>query len=196
MPTDREHDLRSGGRSDAEIAPCVRWGSASLGRLSRPGSSDPSRSRRRVIWRVFECGFDRKERVAYICVMVQSFNNPPATPKRALRRRAKLDTLLDPDLFKALSDPNRATLLACLIKCGRACSASEVAECCSVDFSMVTRRLSALACAGALDAHKKGRTVWYTANSGELAATFRKLADAIDEWATRSQCADASCRKD
>lgn len=115
-----------------------------------------------------------------------------ATPKHAFKKRARIDKLLDPELFKALSDPKRARVLACLIKCARPCSVTEVAECCSVDFSMVARQLSALAKAGLLDADKQGRTMWYTARNEHLSLTFRALADSIDEWDAQP-CTDGSC---
>jgi len=105
-----------------------------------------------------------------------------ATPKHASKKRAKIDKLLDPELFKALADPKRVRVLACLIKCARPCSVTEVAECCSVDYSMVARQLSALAKADLLDADKEGRTMWYTARNEHLSHTLRALADSIDEW--------------
>lgn len=128
----------------------------------------------------------------YTCTMTQVFKKLP-TPKHASKKRARIDKLLDPEFFKALADPNRARVLACLIKCSRPCSVTEVAECCSVDFSMVARQLSALAKAGILDASKEGRTMWYTAKNEHLSETFRALADAIDEWDT-NPCTDGSCR--
>ncbi|MGP1347553.1 MAG: ArsR/SmtB family transcription factor [Phycisphaerales bacterium] len=106
----------------------------------------------------------------------------PSTPRQAVRRRGAVDARLDPALFKALSDPTRVRLLACLIKCDRACSVSEVAACCSVDFSVVARHLGLLARSGLLDARKEGRTMWYSARSAELAGSLRALADAIEEW--------------
>ena len=93
-----------------------------------------------------------------------------------------------------LGEPTRAKLFACLVKCGRPCSVTEVAECCSIDFSMVARHLGALARAGALDANKVGRTVWYAAKSDDLAARLRDLADAIDEWQGGDACGgDQAC---
>ncbi len=115
-----------------------------------------------------------------------------ATPKHASKKRAKIDKLLDPELFKALADPNRARVLACMIKCARPCSVTEVAECCSVDFSMVARQLSVLAKAGILDANKEGRTMWYTARNEHLSDVFHALAEAIEEWSAHP-CADGSC---
>ncbi|MCC7389129.1 MAG: winged helix-turn-helix transcriptional regulator [Phycisphaerales bacterium] len=115
---------------------------------------------------------------------------PPASPRHAARRRATVDKLLDPDLFKALADPTRLKLLACLIKCGRRCSVTEVAECCSVDFSVVARHLALLARAGILDAEKEGRTMWYAPRCPDLCARFRALADAIEVWCGSAECCD------
>ncbi|VAX42486.1 hypothetical protein MNBD_PLANCTO03-1452 [hydrothermal vent metagenome] len=109
-------------------------------------------------------------------------STPPASPRQAARRKATVDRLLDPDLFKALSDPTRLKLLACLIKCGRPCSVTEIAECCSVDFSVVARHLAHLAREGLLTAEKQGRTVWYAPCCPDLTRRLRDLADAIDEW--------------
>jgi len=126
--------------------------------------------------------------MAYTGVMASAIQQHPTTPKRAARQRSKLDRLLDPDFFKVLGEPTRARLFACLVKCGRPCSVTEVAECCSIDFSMVARHLGALARAGVLDASKEGRTVWYSAKSGEIAARLRDLANAIDEWRGEDAC--------
>ncbi len=101
--------------------------------------------------------------------------------------------MLDPELFKALSDPTRLKLLACVLKCCRGCSVTEVAACCSVDFSVVARHLSVLARAGLLSATKDGRTVWYAPQGNALAERFRRLADAIDEW-TPAQCCNPSTK--
>jgi ArsR family transcriptional regulator len=113
----------------------------------------------------------------------------PATPRQAARRSAPLDKALDAGLFKALSDPTRLRLLASLAKCGRMCSVSEVAECCSVDFSVVSRHLAMLADAGILDSHKQGRTVLYQVRYGHLGKTFRALARAFNDCC----CIDGSC---
>ena len=72
-------------------------------------------------------------------------------------------------------------MLACLAKCGRACSVGEVAECCSVDFSVVSRHLAILARAGVLEANKAGRTVTYSVRFAHLAGVFRSLAVAIEQ---------------
>ena len=118
------------------------------------------------------------------------------SPSSASRRRAAIDRGLDTDLFKSLSDPTRARLFACLLKCGRTCSVSEVAECCDVDFSVVSRHLARLSSDGVLTSEKRGRTVWYEPRWDELSTKFRALADAIDEWRpdeTGDCCEDGCC---
>lgn len=121
-------------------------------------------------------------------MMTQIRTRRPASPKQAAACCRPIDGLLDAALFKALSDPTRVSLLACLAKCGRACSVGEVAECCSVDLSVVSRHLAALADAGVLEAEKKGRTVFYRVRFRELSGALRALSGAIEEC-----CPDQSC---
>ncbi|MEM1329886.1 MAG: metalloregulator ArsR/SmtB family transcription factor [Planctomycetota bacterium] len=129
--------------------------------------------------------------------MASPIEQATPSPKQASRRRSRFDRILDPELLKALAEPTRARLLSCLLKCGRPCSVTEVAECCSIDFSMVARHLATMARAGLLKSEKKGRTVWYTAAGPELAAHFRDLADAINELKPEScgcdPCSDGCC---
>lgn len=106
---------------------------------------------------------------------------PPATPKQAAACCGPIDDLLDPELFKAFSDPTRVSLIACIAKCGRGCSVGEVAECCSVDLSVVSRHLAMLARSGVLEATKDGRTVNYRVRYSELCRLLRSLADALEE---------------
>jgi ArsR family transcriptional regulator len=105
----------------------------------------------------------------------------PDTPKEAAASKGRIDARLDPVLFKALSDPTRLSLLACIAKCGRGCSVSEVAECCSVDLSVVSRHLAVLAHAGALEPTREGRIVRYRVRYSELVESLRGLADALEE---------------
>jgi ArsR family transcriptional regulator len=123
--------------------------------------------------------------------MTQTSNRRPATPKQAAARPSPLDARLDPALFKALGDPTRVSLLACIAKCGRGCSVSEVAECCSVDFSVVSRHLAILAQSGALEATKEGRVVRYRVRYAELASSLRSLADALE--ACGPDCVACEC---
>lgn len=115
----------------------------------------------------------------------------PRTPRQAAACCRPVDDLLEPALFKALGDPTRVRLLACVAKCGRACSVSEVAECCSVDLSVVSRHLQALARAGVIEPSRSGRTVSYAVRYSEVVAKFRALADAIQECAPeKSPCCE------
>ncbi len=102
------------------------------------------------------------------------------TPKEAANIVAALDNLLVTELFKALSDDTRNLLLSCLSKCGRACSVSEIAECCAVDLSVVSRHLSILEAAGVLESQKTGRTVFYSVKFEDLSKIFRDLANAFE----------------
>lgn len=104
-----------------------------------------------------------------------------------------IDRQLDVRLFKALSDPTRLLLLACLAKCGRPCSVSEIAECCSVDISVVSRHLALLARAGAIEPTKNGRTVFYQVQYRTLSRTLRKLADSIDQCCAEKDSGNCLC---
>ena len=101
------------------------------------------------------------------------------TPKQAAKCCAPVDKLLDPELFRSLCDPTRLKLLACLAKCGRPCPVTEVAACCSVDLSVVSRHLAILEKAGVLESAKDGRTVYYAVRYESLSKTLHALADAI-----------------
>jgi ArsR family transcriptional regulator, arsenate/arsenite/antimonite-responsive transcriptional repressor len=83
-------------------------------------------------------------------------------------------------LFKALCDPNRIAILARLAECGRPCSVSEVSQCCPVDLSVVSRHLTLLRDAGALESRKLGKEVQYVVRTAWLVATLRSLADALE----------------
>lgn len=126
----------------------------------------------------------------YTCIMVQvSTSRPttraaapaaPTTPKAAARRRDELGALLDPDFFAALADPNRARIVACIARCRRACAVGEIAGCCALDLSVVSRHLKALAAAGILAAEKDGRSVRYRLRTADIAARLRGLADQFE----------------
>lgn len=112
--------------------------------------------------------------------MTQVNKQRPKTPKHASSCCATLDELLDADLFKALGDPTRLKLLSCLARCARACSVTEVAECCDVDFSVISRHLALLADAGILSANKEGRTVFYEVRYRDFAKQLKALAKELE----------------
>ena len=130
--------------------------------------------------------------------MTQVRTRKPMSPKQAAACCRAVDDLLDPSLFKALSDPTRTKLLTCLVKCSRPCSVTEVADCCHVDFSVVSRHLALLEKAGLLTATKEGRTVSYTVQYASLCRTLRNLASAIEECcpaADAKSCKGNCCGK-
>ena len=110
----------------------------------------------------------------------------PLTPKQAAACSLPVDHLLDPEWFKALCDPTRARILACLIKCARPCTVSEIAECCIVDLSVVSRHLQVLERAEIIASVKQGRTVSYHVCTAEICANLRNLANAIETCTPQS----------
>lgn len=115
------------------------------------------------------------------------------SPRQASRIRLPIDRALDPSLFRALADETRIRLLGCIIKCGRACTVSEIAKCCSVDLSVVSRHLKILQDASLLSAKRAGREVWYTARSAEFVQTLRQVAQCVEACGLR---APACCGDD
>lgn len=91
-----------------------------------------------------------------------------------------IEGLLNPYLFKALGDPNRILLLARLAQCRIPCSVSQIAECCPVDLSVVSRHLATLRDAGILKGQKRGKEVHYSVRYPDLVRTLRGIADAIE----------------
>jgi DNA-binding transcriptional ArsR family regulator len=92
---------------------------------------------------------------------------------------AGLERWLSPALFKALADPNRVAILVALSDGGRERTVSDVAACCPVDLSVVSRHLRTLRDAGVLDARKQGKEVLYRVRFDALVAMLRNLADAL-----------------
>ena len=113
--------------------------------------------------------------------MVQVYKHAKS-PKHAARRAEEIDVLLDVELFRALGDFTRVRLLSCLAKCGRPCSVSEVAECCSVDFSVVSRHLALLARAGVVISSKSGRVVSYQVQYKKVSGILKQLAEAFEKY--------------
>lgn len=88
--------------------------------------------------------------------------------------------ILSPALFRALADPGRVELLARLSTCCSAKTVSEIATWVPQDISVVSRHLACLRDAGVLEATKRGKEVLYVVNTGALAATLRRIADALE----------------
>lgn len=100
----------------------------------------------------------------------------------------ELSSLLLPDLFKALSDPNRVAILASLAEKADERTVTDVATCCPVNISVVSRHLRTLREAGIVEAEKRGKEVYYRVRLKDLTALLRNLADALDAC-----CPDGVC---
>ena len=104
-------------------------------------------------------------------------NDRPAQPDDC---RTALGDELRPELFRALCDPNRLTLVARLATASHPLTVTEAGTCCGVHISGVSRHLAMLRDAGVLKATKQGREVRYELDTGELVAGLRRLADALE----------------
>ncbi len=87
---------------------------------------------------------------------------------------------LSPGLFKALGDPNRLAILVALSDGGRERTVSDVAGCCPVDLSVVSRHLRTLREAGVVEARKQGKEVLYRVRFDAVVRILRSLADALE----------------
>jgi ArsR family transcriptional regulator len=109
-------------------------------------------------------------------MMTQISKSRMPTPKDAVSGLKEFNAVLDAGFFKALSDPTRLRLLGCLTGCARPCSLGEIAECCSIDLSVVSRHMSQLADAGIVLTEKRGRSVMFTTNFQFVADSFHRMA--------------------
>lgn len=92
-------------------------------------------------------------------------------------------------VFKALSDPNRLTLLWNLAECRVADCVGSIAECCPVDLSVISRHLSVLRKAGLVSAERMGKEVRYALNRDFIVKFLRSLADSIEDCCPQgSEC--------
>lgn len=107
------------------------------------------------------------------------------TPQRPTATLAKH---LQTDLFRALCDPTRAEVLRRLAGAHRPQTVTEIAHCCGVHISGVSRHLAVLRRAGVVHAVREGRQVRYQLDCENVARTLRGLADALD--ACRAACCE------
>ncbi|MEM7082486.1 MAG: hypothetical protein AAF465_07100 [Pseudomonadota bacterium] len=84
-------------------------------------------------------------------------------------------------LLKTLGEFNRLSLVCELCQCDLPQNAMCLCECCSVDSSVASRHLKALAQEGVVQVEKKGRERMYSLNRSDLANKLRSLADYIDD---------------
>lgn len=89
---------------------------------------------------------------------------------------------LDPNLglLRALGDPSRWAVLCRLAVAPAPLTVTEVASCCGVHLSGVSRHLSLLARAGVVSRVKQGREALYHLNTATIIKELRRLATAIE----------------
>ena len=104
-------------------------------------------------------------------------SNYPLGGHRCCRR---LEKTISPGFFRALSDPTRLDLLVQLSGCRRACTVTEIANCCPVDVSVVSRHLAILRDAGLLEGTRSGKQVHYRVRYDIVTGTLRAVADAVE----------------
>jgi ArsR family transcriptional regulator len=113
----------------------------------------------------------------YNCMMTQMSKRRNG---KDLRCCPDLARLLEARFFKAMCDPCRIGILIQLAESCAPRTVTDIAGCCTPDMSVVSRHLATLRDAGVLHAEKRGKEVFYRVRYGELAATLRAIADAIE----------------
>ena len=108
------------------------------------------------------------------------------SPTPAIDRGNALQSQLRPELFRALCDPNRLTLVARLASASAPLTVTEASTCCGVHLSGVSRHLAMLRDAGVVRATRHGREVRYELDCGALASALRQFADALESC--RAMC--------
>lgn len=104
-------------------------------------------------------------------------NSPNANDPRSLL------PYLDAQVFRALGDETRLAVLARLAVTPGSQTVTDIASCCGVHLSGVSRHLRQLHDAGLVSAEKSGREVRYRLRCNELATMLRDLADAVERCA-------------
>ena len=110
--------------------------------------------------------------VFYITIM-SDFQSLPDVCQKSLAEHMR------PDLFRALCEPIRISIVATLAARSGLSRVSDLTECCGIDFSGVSRHLKILRDAGIVSAEKRGREVFYTLRTEELSQTLHAVADAL-----------------
>ena len=95
---------------------------------------------------------------------------------------------MPPELFKALSDPRRVAIVAQLANSDGEQTVSDLANCCPVDISVVSRHLKTLRHAGICEANKRGKEVFYRIRVKKLVTVLRNLANALESCSPEGVC--------
>ncbi len=117
-----------------------------------------------------------------ICKLVQINEVTKMTPPKSLPEccTESLTDTMRPGLFKALCDPVRISIVATLATRSAPSTVSDIADCCGIDLSGVSRHLKILRDANILSATKDGRHVLYSLDTDMLSEALRSIADALD----------------
>jgi ArsR family transcriptional regulator len=102
--------------------------------------------------------------------------------------RKTADPEISPRFFKALCDDNRLAILRWLGEKGQACAVRDIACCCDVDLSVVSRHLALMREAGILRAEKRGKEVLYSVDAQSVVRLLRSLADWIERCCPPGCC--------
>lgn len=103
------------------------------------------------------------------------------------------DELVEPALFRALGDSTRLALLGRLAVAREPLTVTEVASCCGVHLSGVSRHLKMLHAAGLVAVERQGREVRYQLRCAVLSSALRSMADALDRCAAACCTATGAC---
>ena len=87
----------------------------------------------------------------------------------------------------------RVGLLARLTQMPQPATVTQIASCCPIDLSVVSRHLAVLRDCGILKSEKRGKEVFYSVRYNELATTLRGMADAIEQCCPKEVCDERLC---
>jgi DNA-binding transcriptional ArsR family regulator len=100
-----------------------------------------------------------------------------------------LSDVLDADLFRALCEPNRLSILSWLAQEGETTvSGVAASSCCDLSLSVVSRHLKSLREADVLEVRRSGKEVHYSVPIARIAGRLRAIADALEAC-----CPDGDC---
>lgn len=85
-----------------------------------------------------------------------------------------------PAFFKALCEPSRLAIVRLLLERRCALTVGEIASCCPLDVSVISRHLALLRDAGILDSTRKGKEVLYELKAANVADALRSMAAVFD----------------
>jgi len=92
----------------------------------------------------------------------------------------EIETYLRPEFFRALADPTRLEVVKRLACADGPVTVTEVAGCCGVHLSGVSRHLAALRTAGLVKVRRLGREAFYSLDRNAVTGLLRGLADALE----------------